>query len=881
MDTRYCLNGLCRTFPAVIVVLASQSLFAADVSHGTVAASISPLKQVPLDEVVVTGSRLRSSAQEEPSPITVFDRTSIDQTGMTTVADVLRFLPQQSYNFVQGRNFGSAAFADLRGLGTGTTLVLINGRRVVPSAASVSANAFDLNALPLSSVERVEVLTDSASAIYGADALGGVVNVILKRDIAQPTIDLRYGTADGGGRERRVSGSAGMSSERVHAALVLDYLTQDVLRGGTRERWRDQDYRRFGSVDRRSVNANPGNVTSLTTANLPGLNGTLAAVPASGAAQPSIADFVATTGQVNRSSLNSFASIVPEVDRKSVAAFVDVDLSGSVNAFVELLYADTRAQSEYEPSSLSGISVPASNAFNPFGVAVRTNYLFTALGSEQNIVASELWRAAAGLRGSLSRWEWEVSAVRSDEDGRSWNANVVDRALAAAALASSDPLTALNVFQSGPGASSAVLTSLLAKPAYSDYGSAGTQASGLLRGEIYQLPAGPLATAIGAEWRKEEILQRSTGFAVANERTVRAAFAELRVPIVAAAMDVAGVDALSLNLAVRQDHYSDFGDTTNPQYGLLWQVTPALLVRGTYSTGFRAPSLFELYAPVSRRVGNQVVDTRRNNEVVSVAALAGGNPNLDPITAESFSAGVVLTPAFAKGLRIASSYWRIQMQDRVATFLPTLVVANESLFPSRIVRNPPSPADTAQGLPGTIESVDSTRVNFGLLNTQGIDFDATYPIGSGFGDFSPRLAATWVQQYDSVQVPGGASVNRVALGNSAGTVPRWRGVASLGWSQRMFSASITARYVHGYAEASLFDTPTGKHVASQTLFDVQGAIDFATAPSTWLQGLQLSAGVLNAFDAAPRFTATTVAGYDPSQGDLRQRFGYISLTKSF
>ena len=168
------------------------------------------------------------------------------------------------------------------------------------TAANAAFNAFDLNMIPIAAVERVEVLSDAASAVYGADAVGGVVNLILKRELERVEADVRYGAASGGAEERRASLSGGFGTERVNASLVLDYFDREFLLGAERERWRDQDYGRFGGTDSRSANANPGNITSRTGANLPGLSSTWAAVPVgSTGIGLTPADFEATAGQRN------------------------------------------------------------------------------------------------------------------------------------------------------------------------------------------------------------------------------------------------------------------------------------------------------------------------------------------------------------------------------------------------------------------------------------------------------------------------------------------------------------------------------------------------------------------------------------------------------
>lgn len=278
--------------------------------------------RLALEEIVVTGTRLRLPQEQSTASVVIIDRERIDMLGVSSVAELLRYIPQASYTFSENVQIGGAQVAELRGLGVGTTLVLINGRRTVPSAANLAVNAFDLNTLPLAAVERVEVLSDSASSVYGADAVGGVINVILKREIPRPVIDVSVGSARGGALERRASLSGGIAGERLHAVLMLDYFDRDFLLGDERDRWADQDYRRFGSDDQRLPITNPGNVRSRTTANLPGLPSRFAAVPVgSSGVGLTPNDFLATAGQQNLASVFADTSIVSDAerqDRKSV-----------------------------------------------------------------------------------------------------------------------------------------------------------------------------------------------------------------------------------------------------------------------------------------------------------------------------------------------------------------------------------------------------------------------------------------------------------------------------------------------------------------------------------------------------------------------------------
>ncbi|HEX2493854.1 MAG TPA: TonB-dependent receptor, partial [Steroidobacter sp.] len=572
-----------------------------------------PLPTIEIQEIVVTGSRLKVPDREYAAHVVILDRVKIDELGVASVAELIRYVPQMPYAFADGFQFGGAQFAEMRGLGVDTTLVLINGRRTVPTAINVAVNAFDLNTIPLAAVERVEILSDSASAVYGADAVGGVINVVLKREIDRPVVEASYGTANGGGEEQRASLSSGYAGERAHASFVLDYFDRDFLLGEARARWADQDFRRFGGFDWRSSATHPGNISSRTGGNLPGLPSPFAAVPeGSSGVGLTPSDFLATAGVRRMASPFAWRSVVTQAERRSAAGLLEYDWTPSLTTFAELLYAQRTSVSQSEPATLTNARVPASNPFNPFGVDVSASYAFEGIGPRHTVAEQTLERALGGARGALGAWEWEAAGLFTQEDSSSWTDNAVNVALANAALASTDPATALNVFQDGPGGSQALLQSLLMRP-LTRVSSDGEQLSAFVRGPLFSMAAGEVQVVVGGERRKEAV-DFDGAVQLDHTRTVEAGFAEVRVPLVGGEFRWPAVHELSLTLAGRQDHYSDFGGTFNPQYAVRWAPHKDLLLSASYGTSFRAPAIFELFSPRREIVGNVVIDPRRLGE---------------------------------------------------------------------------------------------------------------------------------------------------------------------------------------------------------------------------------------------------------------------------
>ncbi|WP_116808681.1 TonB-dependent receptor [Steroidobacter cummioxidans] len=835
-----------------------------------------------VDEVIVTGSRIERSG-EGPAPVQVFTRRMIEDLGAASIPDVLRYTPQQP--FIRAEHYYStgAQYSQMRGIGVDTTLILINGRRVAPTSNSLMLNGFDLNSIPLAAVDRIEVLSDSASAIYGADAMGGVINVVLKKEIPRPVLDVQYGGASGGADMMRASFSASYDTERLRTAAIFDYYQRDFLLGAERDLWRDQDYSRYGGLDYRSMAGVPGTVSSLHGDNLPGLSSSFAMVPeGSTGIGLTPQDFAATAGVRNRTGTSSSLSIVPQARQRSVALFGEYDLTPDLLAFAELLYTNRQTISQQGLYSVQSALVPANNPFNPFQQPVLVDFILDGIEPRRFEHDMNWLRGAFGLRGSLSStWRWEVAALASTESGDARSTIEVSAEHINEALAQTDPARALNPFVDGPAGSPELLNSLI-EPDDDHHFSRGRQLSAFMHGDLFELPAGPIRAVAGGEWRDERMIYDDRSLPVNDGRDMRAAFTELRVPLIGSA-ESNDRDVLSMTLAARLDHYSDFGSSLNPQVGLMWRPAADILLRGSYSTSFRPPSLFELHAPRTTLTNSGVPDPARNDDLSTVTFVAGGNPNLRPIEADSMTTGFVLTPSALPGLQLLTNYWRINTDHRVTFVHFTSLLSNEEAFRDRIVRDVPTEADIAAGIPGRLLQLDVSRMNFGRLTTSGIDVQAKYERSTGWGDVTTRLSATWVNEFTAVDVPKTQAFDRVGIANPAGSIPRWRVVGSLGWKRNGFGLSTTLDWLPGYMDANATG-PTGRHLPARTLVDVQAslAMDEVFGPSPVCADLKLQFGVKNLTDELPPFSEIGfAAGFDTTQGDLVGRFSYLRLSKGF
>jgi len=830
------------------------------------------------EEITVTAWALRDLKLSIP-PAVIVERDRLDALGAPTLAEALRYISQSAYTRPEGSRISGAQYAEMRGLGPDTALILINGRRALPSANSITSSAFDLNTIPITAVERLEFLLDSGAAAHGTDAIGGIINIILRERVADPTVEVRYGAAEGGAEQRRITLSGGFGTDRFESALILDYFDLGGLLGSDRALWRDQDFRRFGGRDHRSRISSAGNINSITSANLPGLSASFAAVPLMDTTPGvSIDDFRPTAGTTNVESMFNYWSVVPEATRASIVGTSSFDFTERLGASAEVLYVDRDATFYFSPPLLPSVPVAANQAYNPFGVPVLATRMLTGLGPQHQTVESDLLRAAVGLHGQLDAWRWELSAMYSDEDAATWLYNELNPAALMAALSSTDPAAALNLFQSGPEASPELLSRLRAPRQTEEFASTGTQFAGFVDGPLAPLPAGALRARVGGEWREESAVfgSRSGGFD--EERNIAAAFVQLEVPLIDMTMDVPLIHDLSFRAGSRYDDYEDVGNGIRSQYSLVWKPHPYVTVRASQSRSFRPPSLYELYFPAIE-TPMRVSDPARGNEPANVFITVGGNENLDPVTAKSRAAGIEFSPISAMNWNLSANYWRIEMQDRVVMLSPALLLANESLFPARIQRAPSTEAD----LPGRLLRIDSSRVNVGNVKASGVDFVVRSDFQTSAGRFMPELLATWFDNYLAVDIPGRPAQDRVDLASEVGTILSWRAILSLGWRRGPYGINTAARYTPSYNDA-VAGMRAGRKVASQTLVDLQGTVDFGRlfgASSRW-SGFKLAMGAANIFNEEPSFALVgDAAGFDMSQADLKQRTYYLRLEKSF
>jgi iron complex outermembrane receptor protein len=382
------------------------------------------------------------------------------------------------------------------------------------------------------------------------------------------------------------------------------------------------------------------------------------------------------------------------------------------------------------------------------------------------------------------------------------------------------------------------------------------------RGPLLQLPAGPLNAVVGAEHEHSSF---NRGFDAG--RTARALFSELRIPLYAVEDGRDGRrEVLAVQGAERYDHYSDFGSKTTGQAGFELRPIERLLLRGTYATAFKPPTLFQLGSPTTT-FPTLVNDPRNGGAAVAIQDVTGGNANLSPTTSTSSTLGFVWSPAQLRGLDLSATRWWSRMEGAIAFPLSDqFVVDNEASFPGRVIRDST----------GQIVAVDRTFINFGVLHEDGVDVAASWTIPTQFGTFTPALAGTYVTRFDGPSTPGGASIDRLshATGDRA-FAPRWKSIASINWAPNpAWNAWFAGRYFSSYTDY----TPPHK-IGDVWYFDasldvaVERALDLTKGS---LGGMVFSLSGTNLTNKLPDWS-NLFRGYDTYNYDLVGRTIFVRL----
>lgn len=869
------------------------------------------------NEIVVIGSNIRGGGHGA-SPVQSFTLADMERNGYGTVAQALAALPanfggtateQSALAFVDGTgsNATLATGVNLRGLGANATLVLVNGHRLAGSG--LMGDFSDVSSIPTGAVDRVDVLLDGASAIYGSDAVGGVVNIILKDHFDGAETRARFGSvSDGGAREWQVDQTIGKRWSNGGFMLSYEYDLRTALASADRRFARSADLTSLGGTDHRYYLSVPGNILGVDPAT--GAFGPVYAIPAGQngkALSPS--DF--EPGVVNLENFREGVDLIPRQERHSAYAVLSQDLGDHIHLSIDGRYS----RRAFDAASIASATIGTITAANPWFVSPdgATSDLFAysfgrELGASRNHGYAEALSTSGSIVADLGRgWQVQGYGAMAQERDYARTDNIVNDALLSEALGTTpdDPSTGFstatdgyfNPYGNGSSNSPAILafvgSGYTVTRSFSRVYSGNIQADG----PLLRLPGGLVRVAVGGDVRREQFVTGGADFIedpfpdpleqTGGSRFIEAAYAEVHTPIVGTGNAVPGIRTLDLSAAVRAEHYGDFGTTTNPKFGLTWSPVGGVTLRATYGTSFRAPNLVELNE--SEAISTTTLE-RADGTLVPVIQLSGGNPGLKPETARSWTAGIDFTPKAAPGFQLNATFFRTIFQHRIDT--PALNQFSEALTDgdlSPFVRsvspatNPAdlayvasllaSPAATAgNSYPASAIGaiVDTRYVNTGREDVSGLDLTIRYAFALGANHFDLGANGSYLFRYRQQFTPTSTSVDQLDL---AGEPVRLKGRLTAGWTRGPFGAQAGMNYVNRYRDLN------GNRIGAWTTFDLSLSWQPKSDRSLF-KGFAATLTVQNLFDRAPPFYDLRVgAGYDAANADALGRYVALQLSK--
>jgi iron complex outermembrane receptor protein len=817
----------------------------------------SPEAQV-LEEVIVTGTYIRGVAPVGSNLIGI-TREDIEMTGAFNTPDILATVPQfNSFNTAPVPSlggFGSYA-PGMRGLPANATLPLMNGHRLVAAAANETNPDYPL--IPSLALAGIEVVADGASSIYGSDAVAGVVNFITRKNFSGVEVSATYGVADD-----YDSGQFGIvwghEWESGSVLAAYQYTANDTIMGADRD-YRELDFRPYGGIDTRSASCPDPNMRVDATG--------YAVFYAAPALAPNTRNFCDAGAPVD---------LLPESRTHSVFVSAQQDLSDSITLWGELLYSE-RSDTLRAALPVQGLFTTAFNPYFRAPPSAPGAFVAYVEFRPDNLVGSDHFvntddrmagNSSVGVDFKLARdLNLSVYGTFDWADNDAYIPQINTAAITAAALAAT-PQTALDFF--GDRTDPAVVAAILNSSTDVNNSQGTNLVAAKLDGPLFDLPGGTLRFAVGAEYRRETFEQR--GFVGATpvpedlDRDINSFYGELYVPIIGEGNAASGLHSLMLSLSGRYDDYSDFGSTTNPKVGINWQPTQDFTLRGSWGTSFRAPGLRQVGATVGAYyldAANSAIyanDPQRGTAQVATVYLLGGNDGLQPEEATTYSFGIDLNPSALPDLGLSLTYYDIDYTDVIGT--PSVpYVFTDPTFAAIVYRDPTPaelnallaisvPVNLPAPLPPIGNLLDLRLNNFGVRETDGLDFDINYRWTTGFGSVFADLAGNYILNFDTQFSPGAPVANSLRLG-----VPRWTARATMGTEIGALSLVGFVNYRDGITNN--FTTPTGvSPYDSDAYVTVDLRANWTLSSSGWMEGTVLGLQVNDLFDETPPFFPST------------------------
>lgn len=887
------------------------------------------IKQKDVEEVVITGSRLRNVSPTQPTTVITMDQ--IKAQGINSVEDIVRSLPQNYSdvtltsaldNSSSVGTLGRAA-ANLRGLGTDGTLVLVNGRRVAGSTA-FSGSTVNLNTIPFAAIERVEVVTDGASAIYGADAVAGVINFILRKGYdAEEVTSIRYEAARNGGDKMRFEQSFGFSWGSGNMAGSVSY---EEIKPVTNKKtgWTTSDFRAQGGNDWRqqdrfswpgAINGPIGLVdyNELYPFYPPGLYFFEGPGPVLGGIDPNHdSTQPLTLDQIRMDYLEPYSPIDEHASDSrnalSVSFRVDQDITETVSGYMELNYGRNKSDA-FRGALGETIEVPETNPFNGTGDSLVVQYVFdgeSELGMlPYSTVATDSKNIGAvlGFDAELpfSNWKAEGYINHSIESSYTRAFDGLNDELLAAAVADTNPETAFNPFGNGSTQNSETISSLYlvandeyAKPTITD-GEA-TQVNLSANGALFALPGGDVSAVVGIDWRKEsreyDGYQGTLLLTRNPERDTEAVFTEINIPVVGADNRLPLVESFEIRAAARWEEYSITGpfdgddaperevtySNTSPSYGFAWHLTPEFKIRANKGESFKVPRLDNLFTfsvdpYIVGYIASEIMAQGITTDPVSGFPIverpfgSAGNPYVRPELSDNTSYGFDWTPSgVLEGLTFSVSYVEIETRDVIGSSFNLLF---EDAYTYLTGDSPDRDPNT-----GEITAYRSKPVNYAFEGVKAVDINVSYIFDNDWGSFEYGFAGTYTKEQYSQFLE---TTPREYRDNDLRGPDRVKFRQWLTWNNGDYGSTLTMNYSDSYDYDP--EVPFGDPSRDRTSVEEYVTFDW-TGHYKMANGLKFTSGIRNVLNESFPFIMNRTP-FDPRRVDIKGRTMFLEVSKNF
>ena len=827
------ISGLQKLATIVVVLAGSCYLATAQTPPPDSAAQgLSPADadDQPMSRVTVTGYIVPRTG-EGPEPVTTLDQDFITKQGDQTVADVLLRLPQNFAGFTPALNAGQStaeggSAVNLYGLGANATLVLIDGRRqtTYPYAQFGTESFVDLNSIPEAAVDRIEILKDGASSIYGSDAVAGVVNVILKDEYNGSDLKFYYGTSRYGDYNiYHISAVSGFSEKlgensKVSLLATFDFYDQSSIQNQNRYYSTQLLHSQFGSYfDQGSTDSTAGSFGDAA-------GNTYTVIPGTTGPKITKNDFV-INGSPNTLLTVKGLQLVPMEERYGTYIKAKYEPTSWLRFYEEFSYQrneEVNSDVASQPTQADPIVIPANNPFNPFRIPLNPlGQTLAEVGQQTQDAVVKTYRTVTGATLFLPKnWILDFSFLYAESDGTASSANEVSVSKLNAALAGTlpgyigqyyNPFVDQSVIANPNGA----LANGIRITQFQDVRTSLLTWAVRGGGDLIDLPGGPITLGLGLEYRSDDYVSRVDPFTAAfdvvglgaaingvGKRYVQSAYYEVSIPILGQRWSWPGARSLQFVASERYDNYSDFGSTEKPKFAVLYKPFDDLTLRASYSEGYRAPSLTELHSGTSFAFQNLVDPKNPGLGEQTYEVRTSGNPQLKAETSYGYYAGAVWSPGsadpqhswwgWANGLSAYVEYFQVQKGNQVSLLNAQQLVNQESQFPNLIVRQPD----------GTIKYVNDPFVNLGEVLVDGISFGASYATKEyGWGKLELETDWTYLYNYAVQNINATSAIvsnfGRISLQPSAVlpeqgsfTLPEIKSTSSIFYSKILFGIDI-------------------------------------------------------------------------------------------